>query len=407
MDDNVVYVGASNNSTSCRWFRFAALACTLAFFISCISIYVDSHVSLENVPRHAIDSAGMWSHDEFHPKRIWLRGTASIHSPAEEAVDAALHEVQHVRFDLLCSILPGMTYFCCQANVVLGRSQTGSNTKKSSQTTRVSHSEAPIAAPKASTSPQLKIIDPTKSAAKPADSNLPDRHEAKSWLSEQDDVSSFLKQEGNEVVLPSSLDRNSPAALAAAASEIAKAASEVADQSQQVRQESSLYPHYVVFKPAQPARTAQDSIDTFSADSSSDTANSGRKQTKLDSIERKLNTLETVVIGLAQSLKPSSPHPAVASAASLPARSPAWAAHLERLAQSAGAAPVGTGATHVPSARAGLREEGADGDGGDSLEAMQARYQAEGSLNPEADAAIEKVLHDLAKAAPSEAAASN
>ena len=215
-----------------------------------------------------------------------------------------------------------------------------------------------------------------------------DRQQQPSWMEGKRDVSNLMKAKDTEVMFPSSLDGNSPASLAAAASAIASAASEVADQSQNLQSESNSFNHYVVFKPALQSKLPQDSKDNVGLErkygSPEVSSDSDSKHGKLTSIQHQLTTLESVVMKLVQAIKPSSGDGR--STPSIAGREGA----LGGLDHSSLSRPAKVRQVSLQEGSGGATDE-------DSLEAMQARYRAEGSQNPEADAAIEKVLHELNK----------
>lgn len=90
-------VVVSDRSSQPSRLRFVCVAATLAFCISAILFLTVPRVVLEAANSKAhVGTAGVWNHDEFRAKKIWLHGTTSIHSPAEEAVQAALKETERV-----------------------------------------------------------------------------------------------------------------------------------------------------------------------------------------------------------------------------------------------------------------------------------------------------------------------
>lgn len=352
----------SDRSSQPSRLRFVCVAATLAFCISAILFLTVPRVVLEAANSKAhVGTAGVWNHDEFRAKKIWLHGTTSIHSPAEEAVQAALKETE-------------------RANEVLGKVRVDSALKKISL--KSGHYEKP--------SPKTALDSPEQNAVLTFASN-PNK-EPSTWMGEDKDVSNLLQSQGKEVVFPTSLDKNSPAALAAAASAIARAASDVADQSQRLQTETNSYNHYVDFDPALQSSVMQPSLPTIGLEQQGGLGqqneapvygqNPSGKQGKLAAIQNQLSTLENVVMKLVQAIKPA-------------ARGSISPAAAYRAAVSGGRPPAAA-APSRPGKRTALREDDGAADP-DSLEAMQAQYRAEGSQNPEADAAIEKVLHDLNK----------
>jgi hypothetical protein len=376
-------VVVSDRSSQPSRLRFVCVAATLAFCISAILFLTVPRVVLEAANSKAhVGTAGVWNHDEFRAKKIWLHGTTSIHSPAEEAVQAALKETERVS--------PFLSFYSQksnasvnsneQANEVLGKVRVDSALKKISL--KSGHYEKP--------SSKTALDSPEQNAVLTFASN-PNK-EPSTWMGEDKDVSNLLQSQGKEVVFPTSLDKNSPAALAAAASAIARAASDVADQSQRLQTETNSYNHYVDFDPALQSSVMQPSLPTIGLEQQGGLGqqneapvygqNPSGKQGKLAAIQNQLSTLENVVMKLVQAIKPA-------------ARGSISPAAAYRAAVSGGR-PLAAAAPSRPGKRTALREDDGAADP-DSLEAMQAQYRAEGSQNPEADAAIEKVLHDLNK----------
>jgi hypothetical protein len=257
-------------------------------------------------------------------------------------------------------------------------------------------------------------------AAKPLIQSF-DKTTTKPHLHGINEGTEFFGSKENEVQLPTFLDDNSPAALSAAASAIAKAASEVADQSQEERTNpASDYHNYVIFKPTLPPSMPSDSIQSFGPSREDEDAPAGAgdkgKEDELASIERRLKNLETMVAEMAESK--GSPASSIEEDTHMPetaARTASFAeggeaeareasevggAEASNIAENARASPDAVTADAADAATGVAEEEdgsitpdaredrGAEGDRG---------HVEEGGRNPEADAAIEKALHDFAR----------
>ncbi len=233
----------------------------------------------------------------------------------------------------------------------------------------------------------------------------------------------IFRSNGNEVQLPTFLDDNSPAALSAAASAIAKAASEVADRSEEQQPDStSGYHHYVIFKPTRPNSMPADSIQSYGPTREDEVVTAGAendgKGDELASIERRLKSLEVLVAEMAESK--GLPTPGIdATSPDAAAWTPGNDAEAREgqgeegaaASSSAEEAPAGPDAAIADAADAvargteeeggsepaDAREEEAGGDAAGGIAAIRSGQEEGAGKNPEADAAIEKALHDFAK----------